>query len=119
MTLAIPLPGTPLEEIDTPALIIDLDAMERNIETMAAFFRGQKAELRPHSKTVKTPILARKQIEAGAVGICCAKVGEAEVMVEGGITDIFITNQVVTPVKIARLMSICRNASVKCAVDTE
>ena len=81
------LPGTMKQKLDTPALILDLEIMDRNIETAAAFFRGVDATLRPHSKTNKCPPIARAQIEAGATGICCAKVGEAEVMVEGGIKD--------------------------------
>lgn len=118
MVMALPLPGTPIEEIDTPALIIDLDVMESNIARMAAFMAGTSAKIRPHSKTVKTPVLAHKQIAAGAEGICCAKVGEAEVMVAGGIRDIFITNQVVTRAKIARLMSLAHQADIKVATDT-
>jgi D-serine deaminase-like pyridoxal phosphate-dependent protein len=111
------LPGTPKEKLDTPALLIDLPVMEANIEKMARFFRDKPAKLRPHFKTVKSPILARKQVEAGAIGICCAKVGEAEVAAEGGIKDIFITNQVIGPAKIARLISLCRLADMKVAAD--
>jgi D-serine deaminase-like pyridoxal phosphate-dependent protein len=111
------LPGTPKSEMDTPALLLDLDVMERNIETAARFFRGVKAKLRPHTKTNKCPIIARKQIAAGAIGICCAKVGEAEVMVVGGVDDILIANQVVGKAKIARLMSLARHARMKVAVD--
>jgi D-serine deaminase-like pyridoxal phosphate-dependent protein len=118
MVMSLPVPGTPLAELDTPALLIDLDIMESNIEKMASFFRGVSANLRPHSKTVKAPILAHKQVDAGAIGICCAKVGEAEVMVAGGIKDIFITNQIVTPEKIARLMSLGHQAKIRVAVDT-
>ena len=105
------LPGTPKEELDTPALLIDLDVMEHNIETAAAFFRSVEADLRPHTKTNKSPIIARKQIEAGGIGICCAKVGEAEAMVDGGVDDILIPNQVVGRTKIARLMSLAKRAS--------
>lgn len=118
MVSALPAVGTPKEEIDTPALLIDLPIMERNIAKMAEYFRGVKANLRPHAKTVKTPILALKQIEAGAIGICCAKVGEAEAMAAGGVKDIFITNQVVTPQKIARLIGLTHHADISVAVDT-
>jgi D-serine deaminase-like pyridoxal phosphate-dependent protein len=111
------LPGTPKEDLDTPALLIDLDVMERNIETAAAFFRGVEADLRPHTKTNKSPVIAKKQIEAGAIGICCAKVGEAEQMVDGGIDDILIPNQVVGRAKIIRLMSLAKRAKMKAAVD--
>jgi len=111
------LPGTPKAELDTPALLIDLDVMERNLETAAAFFRSVKADLRPHTKTSKCPIIARKQIEAGAIGVCCAKVGEAEQMVFGGVENILIANQVVGRSKVARLMSLARRARMKVAVD--
>ena len=82
------LPGIPIEDIDTPALVIDLDLLESNIARMADFFSDKKANLRPHTKTHKTPILAHKQIEAGAQGVTCAKLGEAEVMAAAGIRDI-------------------------------
>ena len=111
------LPGTPKKEIDTPALLIDLDIMERNIETAAAFCRGVDAELRPHSKTNKCPSIAKAQIDAGAIGICCAKVGEAEVMVDGGIDDIFIANQVIGKIKIKRLMGLAKRSRISVAVD--
>jgi D-serine deaminase-like pyridoxal phosphate-dependent protein len=113
----LPLPGTPKERLDTPCLVIDLPTMERNIQKMADFFRDRECKLRPHAKTHKCPILAHKQVEAGAIGICCAKVGEAEAMVLGGVKDIFIANQVVGPTKIARLMALCRYADIKVAVD--
>jgi len=116
-TYNIYLPGTPKEELDTPALLIDLDVMERNIETASRFFQGVGADLRPHTKTHKTPILSHRQMAAGAIGICCAKVGEAEAMVAGGVQDILIANQVVGPAKIARLMSLAKRAKMKVAVD--
>jgi len=111
------LPGTPKEELDTPALLIDLDVMERNIETASRFFQGVAADLRPHTKTHKTPILSHRQIAAGAIGICCAKVGEAEAMVAGGVQDILVANQVVGSAKIVRLMSLAKQAKMKVAVD--
>jgi len=86
--------GIQESEIDTPALLIDLDAMDHNIKRMADYFVGRPADLRPHAKTHKCPIIARKQIEAGAIGITCAKLSEAEVMVESGIRDILIANQI-------------------------
>lgn len=109
--------GSPREAIDTPSLVIDLDALDRNIKRMADFFATVPANLRPHSKTHKTPIISRKQIEAGAKGITCAKVGEAEVMVQGGIDDILIANEVVGPTKIARLVGLARHAKLTVAVD--
>jgi len=78
--------GTPVQELDTPALLIDLDALERNIQKMAAFFAHKAAALRPHIKTHKCPQIAHRQLEAGAIGITCAKVSEAEVMADAGLT---------------------------------
>jgi D-serine deaminase-like pyridoxal phosphate-dependent protein len=109
--------GRPLADVDTPALIIDADAMERNIARMGEFFAGRSAGLRPHSKTHKSPIIARKQLDAGAVGITCAKLGEAEALVEGGIRDIVIANQIVGRQKIARLVGLARHANIAVAVD--
>lgn len=104
--------------VDTPALLIDLPAMERNIARMAAFFADKRAKLRPHAKTHKCPIIAHKQLEAGnAVGITCAKLGEAEALVEGGIRDILIANQIVGPQKIARLVGLAHHADLMVAVD--
>jgi D-serine deaminase-like pyridoxal phosphate-dependent protein len=109
--------GTPKEQLDTPALLIDLDVMDSNIKKMADYIRGVDAELRPHAKTHKTPILAHKQMEAGAIGITCAKLGEAEVMVEGGIKDVLIANEIVPQQKIARLVNLARHADMMVAVD--
>jgi D-serine deaminase-like pyridoxal phosphate-dependent protein len=109
--------GSPVAEIDTPVLLLDLDVMEQNIARMAEAFRGLKAKLRPHVKTHKTPIIAHQQLAAGAIGITCAKLGEAEVMVEGGIRDILIANQIVGARKIARLVSLARHADLRVAVD--
>jgi D-serine deaminase-like pyridoxal phosphate-dependent protein len=104
-------------EIDTPALCLDLGAVERNLKRMADFFTPLEAGLRPHFKTHKTPLLAHMQIEAGAVGITCAKLGEAEVLAQSGIKDILIANQVVTAEKIRRLVSLAAYTDVMVAVD--
>ncbi len=114
----LPLPGTPIDELDTPALIVDLDIAEANIQKLQSFLNKHGVESRPHVKNHKSPFFARKQIAAGAIGLCVAKVGEAEVMAEGGIEDIFVANEVVTPPKIARLMSVASRAKVAVAVDT-
>ncbi|MEE9241382.1 MAG: alanine racemase, partial [bacterium] len=90
------LVGTPVRDLDTPALLIDLDAMERNLGRMAERLEGKDLKLRAHSKTHKSPILARKPIALGAVGVCCQKVSEAEVMVAGGVQDILISSEVVS-----------------------
>jgi D-serine deaminase-like pyridoxal phosphate-dependent protein len=112
-----PLPGTPVEELDTPALIIDLDVAEANINTLQANADRMGTTVRPHVKTHKSPYWALKQIEAGAVGVCAAKVGEAEAMVEGGVKDILIANEIVGDDKIARLMSVAARAKMRVAVD--
>lgn len=109
--------GCSIEEIDTPALLVDLDVMEANIEKMAERFRAMPSELRPHAKTHKTPIIAQKQIEAGAIGVTCAKLGEAETMAEAGIRDILIANQVVGEPKVTRLMSLAKHSDVIVAVE--
>jgi 3-hydroxy-D-aspartate aldolase len=93
-------------QLDTPALCIDLDEMERNIATMAEFCRGKGVALRPHAKTHKSVNIAAKQIAAGAIGICCATIGEAEIMVAGGIKGVLVTSPQVTPPKIARVIAL-------------
>jgi hypothetical protein len=77
--------GMPVDRIDTPALVVDLDAYTRNLDHMARFVGGQRVRLRPHAKTHKCPVVALDQIARGAVGVCCQKVSEAEAMVEGGV----------------------------------
>src|SRR5256885_543893 len=71
-------PGTPVLELDTPALVMDIAKVESNIARMAAFLAGTSCRLRPHVKTHKTAVLAHKQLQAGAIGLTCAKLGEAE-----------------------------------------
>lgn len=117
MTFPAAVIGSSLAEIDTPALLLDLDLMERNIDRMSTLFRNLPAKLRPHAKTHKTPSIAHKQLAAGAIGITCAKLGEAEIMVQGGIRDVLIANQIVGARKIARLMSLARHADLIVAVD--
>jgi D-serine deaminase-like pyridoxal phosphate-dependent protein len=96
--------------LDTPALIVDLDALERNIAAMAAAARAAGVALRPHAKTHKSVRIAEMQVAAGALGICCATLGEAETMVDGGLPGVHITSPVVTPPKIARLMALNKRA---------
>jgi 3-hydroxy-D-aspartate aldolase len=98
-------PGSRLR-LDTPALCVDLDAMERNIAAMAEFCRSKGVALRPHAKTHKSVRIAARQIAAGAVGICCATIGEAEVMAAGGIPGVLVTSPQVTPPKIARAVAL-------------
>jgi D-serine deaminase-like pyridoxal phosphate-dependent protein len=105
-------------DIDTPALLIDIDKMERNIQKMADFFDKHAANLRPHTKTHKCPVLAHKQLRAGAQGITCAKLGEAEVMAEAGVNDILIANQIVGEQKITRLANLARHCDIMVAVES-
>jgi len=110
--------GTPLEDLDTPVLLLDRLASNRNIRKMADFFRGRKSQLRPHFKNHKCTTLARRQLEAGsAVGMTCAKLGEAEVLAEGGVGDVLIANQVVGRRKMTRLVEVARRIDLKVAVD--
>jgi D-serine deaminase-like pyridoxal phosphate-dependent protein len=99
-------PGSPVDIIDTPALVIDLDAMERNLALMAGFARQQGVRLRPHAKMHKSAYLAKLQIAAGAVGVCVQKTAEAECLAAAGIVDIFISNQVIAPAKLARVATL-------------
>ena len=92
--------------LDTPALCVDLDAMERNIASMAEFCRHKRIALRPHAKTHKSVKIGERQIVAGAIGLCCATIGEAEIMVEGGIKGVHVTSPQVTPSKIARVVAL-------------
>jgi D-serine deaminase-like pyridoxal phosphate-dependent protein len=112
-----PIAPRRVAEIDTPALVVDLDIFERNLKNMAEFFRGHRANLRPHTKSHKCPEIARQQLASGAIGVTCAKLGEAEVMASYGIGPLLIANQVVGPVKIARLMALAQTADVTVAVD--
>jgi D-serine deaminase-like pyridoxal phosphate-dependent protein len=109
--------GRPRSELDTPALIVDLDVMERNIATIAGACRAAGVAWRPHFKGIKTPAISLKAIAAGAIGITCAKLGEAEIAAAAGIRDILIANQIVTPRKIARLAQLRHAADVMVAVD--
>lgn len=110
-------PGVCKEEIDTPALLIDLPIMEANLRRMADFFRQKEAKLRPHTKTHKCPIIAQKQMKLGAIGITCAKLGEAEIMVNAGMRDLLLANQIVGPTKISRLADLAHRANLMVAVD--
>lgn len=110
--------GQAVAEIDTPALIVDLDAFEFNVAAMAAFAAEAGIRLRPHAKTHRCPAVALRQLEAGAVGICAQTVGEAEAMVRGGVANVLVTNQVLAPGKLARLARLGRTATVGLLVDS-
>lgn len=108
-----------LGDIDTPALLIDLDAYERNLERMADKVQATTVRLRPHAKTHKCPIIARHQMVLGAIGQCCQKVGEAEAMVRGGVPDVLVSNEVVGKSKIRRLAALARLARIGVCVDNQ
>ena len=101
--------GTPVRDLQTPVLLIDLDVMEENINKMSLNFQNSSMNFRPHSKTHKSPLIAKKQIEMGAIGICCQKVSEAEVMQQGGIENILLSSEIVSPVKLERVSSLSNN----------
>lgn len=111
------LPGDAEEEIDTPALLLDLDAFEANLDTMARLLEGTGAKLRPHAKTHKSATVARLQAARGAVGQCVQKVGEAEALAWGGIGDILVSNEVVGAAKLRRLAGLTKLATVAVCVD--
>src|SRR6266581_8670903 len=109
--------GMSLDEVDTPALVIDLDAFERNLRRLPERISGTGVRARPHAKTHKCPIIALKQVELGAVGVCCQKVSEAEAMVQGGVKDVLVTNEIVGKQKLARLARLVREAKVGVLAD--
>ena len=105
-------------EVETPALILDLDAFESNLDTMARKVAGTGAKLRPHAKTHKSAVIAHLQRRRGAVGQCVQKVAEAEALAWAGVDDILVTNQVVDPRKLARLAALAPIAQVAVCVDS-
>src|SRR6476646_9898812 len=98
------------DEIPTPALLLDADRFERNLARMAAHVRKAGKQLRPHAKPHRCPEIARRQITAGALGVACAKLGEAEVMAAAGVRGLLVTTEVVPPASIARLVQLVRVA---------
>jgi D-serine deaminase-like pyridoxal phosphate-dependent protein len=100
------LRGRGVHHIDTPALVVDLDAMKRNIHRMAEFARKHGVRWRPHAKMHKSAELAARMVEAGATGCCVQKTSEAEAMAAGGVRDIYISNEVIAPQKLARVASL-------------
>ena len=116
-----PQPGTPIAELDTPCLILDMDALDHNMDVIADFYGDRHSKLRGHSKNHKSPALALRQIERGGTvgGVCAAKVAEAEVMVQGGVPSVFVTSEVVAPPKIARLCALADQAEILVACENE
>jgi len=108
-----------IHDLDTPALTIDLDILEKNIRETQEACDKCDIPLRVHTKTHKIPEIARMQLAAGAIGIVCQKVGEAEAMVEAGIPDILIPYNIVGPIKVKRLAELCKRATMTVAVDSE
>ena len=106
-----------IDDIDTPALVLDLDAFHANLDLMANFAAEAGVKVRPHAKTHKSPVIAKMQIARGAVGQCVQKVAEAEVLAWGGVADILVSNEVVSPKKLARLAALSRIAEVAVCVD--
>jgi D-serine deaminase-like pyridoxal phosphate-dependent protein len=115
--LYYPSNGTPKDRLPTPSLLINLPALEFNLSLMSSYFLHKPIKLRPHFKTHKCPQIAKKQMEYGAIGITCAKLSEAEVLVNAGITNVLIANQVVDPAKIKRLAKIAASSQIIVAVD--
>src|SRR3954470_20258318 len=109
--------GMSLAEVDTPALILELDAFERNLRLMQGSLAGRSVAVRPHAKSHKCPQIAMRQIALGAVGVCCQKVSEAEALVEGGVQDVMIANEVIGATKLTRLAALAKQARVAVCVD--
>jgi D-serine deaminase-like pyridoxal phosphate-dependent protein len=103
--------GKSVTEIDTPALVIDLDAMKRNLVRMSEFAKKHGVRWRPHAKMHKSAVLAKIQAKAGAVGVCVQKMSEAEAMLAGGVIDIYISNEVIAPAKLARVAALAKAAA--------
>jgi D-serine deaminase-like pyridoxal phosphate-dependent protein len=106
------------DDVNTPALLLDLDLMEANLERMAAFFRSVPAKLRPHFKNHKCPDLAWRQLDAGAIGITCATLREAECLVHHGVRNLLLANEIVGTAKIRRFVDLARRADVILCIDS-
>ncbi len=106
-----------LAQVDTPALVLDLDVFENNLALMNEAVKGRKVALRPHAKSHKSADIARAQVAGGAVGVCCQKVSEAEALADSGIADILICNEVVGEAKIARLVALAKRARIAVCTD--
>jgi D-serine deaminase-like pyridoxal phosphate-dependent protein len=117
---ALPAPaqaGMPLREVDTPALLLDLAAFERNLDRLDRSLEGRQVRVRPHAKSHKCPEIALRQIARGAVGVCCQKVAEAEAMVDGGVGNVMVSNEIVGQHKLLRLAELSRRADISVLVD--
>lgn len=110
-------PGDALADVDTPALLLDLDAFEHNLDTLDRTLAGRGMRVRPHAKSHKCPRIGVIQMQRGAVGVCCQKVSEAEAMVDGGVGNVLVSNEVVGDHKLARLARLARRAQVAVLAD--
>lgn len=109
----------PLDEVDTPSLIVDLDAIEHNMRRMAEYAAKRGIALRPHAKAHKCAEIALRQMALGAVGVCSQKVSEAEALVDNGVSNVLVSNEIIAPRKLERLAELARRASVSTCVDDE
>ena len=109
--------GMLLANVDTPSLILELPSFERNLKLMSDSLQGRNIRLRPHAKSHKCPEIAHRQLLSGAIGVCCQKVSEAEALVDGGVTDILISNEVVGNAKLKRLARLTKKARIAVCVD--
>jgi len=109
--------GMALADVDTPALLLDLDAFERNLKLLNDSLAARNIKVRPHAKSHKCPEIGKRQMALGAVGVCCQKVSEAEAMVDGGVNDVLIANEVVGAVKIKHLVALAKRAKIAVCAD--
>src|SRR5581483_12342035 len=116
-TVRVTSHGMALADIETPALLADLDVMDANIARMAALFRGTSIQLRPHFKNHKCIAIARRQMAAGAIGLTCATLQEAETLVDAGFENVLIANEIAGPAKMRRLRALAQRSEVIIAVD--
>ena len=109
-----PLIGTPMEDLETPCLIVDMDQLDHNMSVISEYYSDRETKLRGHSKNHKTPALAIRQINAGGTvgGVCAAKVSEAEVMVHSGIPSVMVTSEIIGPSKVNRLCNLADQAEI-------
>jgi len=107
-----------IEELPTPCLVVDLDLLEENISNMARYCRSVKCGLRPHVKAHKSPFIAKKQVDAGALGVCAQTLEEAEAMILGGIDHVILTNMIISQNSLDRFASLRRNGDIITTVDS-
>jgi D-serine deaminase-like pyridoxal phosphate-dependent protein len=106
-----------VEDVDTPALLMEMDVFEANLDALDRSLAGRAVRVRPHAKSHKCPRIALAQMARGAVGVCCQKVSEAEALVDGGVTDVLVSNEVIGAPKLARLAALAKRARVGVLVD--